>query len=782
MALAFLFAVTLFASAVLLFWVQPLVAKMLLPLLGGTPAVWNTCMLFFQAVLLAGYAYVLVITRWLGARPQAAAHVALLVAAALFLPPRLSAASVAVVPAQSNPVFWLLGQLLLSVGLPFFAISASAPLLQNWFSKTRHASASDPYFLYAASNAGSLSALVCFPLLLEPNLTLGGQAVLWAEAYAALVILVLACAVVVLRRGRASETKERETAATRVESVDERGEAHERIAGSGAGVTTKRRSLWMLLAFAPSSLVLGATTYVTTDVAAVPLLWVIPLALYLLTFVLAFARRSILTLNLMGRVLPGAAIILTLVYLSGATEPAWFLVPIHLLFLFVAAFVCHARLAEDRPPTAHLPEFYFWIAAGGALGGVFNALVAPVLFNSVVEYPLVVVLVCLLRPVGSGKREDSGATKRGFLKFFSVRRDDAERVETEIEKARAGRLDFLLPIGMGLACAVLAIIVARLEIGTVERVAISIGLPLMLLNHFFTKRRTRFALGLGALMLASAMFAGSGVSTLHRERNFFGALRISEEEGGAMRLLHHGSTLHGRQFTDAARRCEPLSYYHRTGPVGSIFKAFDARGPVASNEVAAVGLGTGASAAYSTTGQRWTFYEINPAVVRLAGDRRYFTYLSDCAAAPVAVELGDARLKLREAAEARYALIILDAFSSDAIPAHLLTREAVSLYLSKLAAGGWIAFHVSNRSLDLHAVVGGLARDAGLQALVFDDLKYDATTGKDASEWVVLARRAEDLRELEADARWRALDEHERRFKTWSDDFSDIVGVFKWRL
>jgi hypothetical protein len=482
-------------------------------------------------------------------------------------------------------------------------------------------------------------------------------------------------------------------------------------------------------------------------------------------------------------VLTGAAIVLTLVYLSGATEPAWFLVPIHLVFLCVAAYVCHARLAEDRPTTAHLSEFYLWIALGGALGGVFNALVAPVLFNAVVEYPLVVVLACLLRPAWGGAARKSDETKKGFLRFLKVKSEAREVVETEEQRVRARRLDFLLPAGMGVLAALLALVVARLEIGTVERIAISTGLPLLLLNHFFAKRRTRFALGLGALMLGNVLFAGAGGDTLHRERNFFGALRVSRDADGATHLLHHGSTLHGRQFTDPARRCEPLSYYQRTGPLGSVFRSFDARSGKSvggAQEIAAVGLGTGASAAYSKPGERWTFYEINPAVVGLATDARYFTYLRECAAAPVELVFGDARLKLREAVDARYALILLDAFSSDAIPAHLLTREALDLYLSKLADGGWIAFHVSNRSLDLHAVVGGLARDANLTALAFDDLKYDAASGKDASEWIVVARRPEDLRELEADARWQTLDERKHKFQTWSDDFSDIIGVFKW--
>jgi hypothetical protein len=750
-----LFAATLFLGAALLFWVEPLVAKSLLPALGGTPAVWNTCMLFFQAALLAGYAYALALTRRLKVSAQAAAHLALLLAAAAAtLPLRVGEAASAGAPPQGEPVWWLLATLLRTLGLPFFALSATAPLLQKWFSRTRHPSARDPYFLYAASNAGSLAALVCFPALLEPRLPLAGQGRLWAALYAALAVLVAACALVARRAG--------------ADGAHEDADDAEGDEAAGARVNARRRLRWAFLAFVPSSLVLGVTTYVTTDVASVPLLWVVPLALYLLTFVLAFARKARLPGGFfVERLLPGAAIVLTLVYLSGATEPAWFLIVVHLLFLFVAAYACHYLLAEDRPRTRHLAEFYLTVAAGGAAGALFNALVAPMLFDTVVEYPLAVVLACLARlSVGAAKKDEADAGVEGVDEDAEARR-----------ARRARLLDVAMPVAVALVVAVLSALVMRVEMRSVERLAVAVGLPLMLVNHLFTRRPLRFALALAAVMLGSLFFREAGTRVLRTERNFYGVLKVVRDPSNLTLRLHHGSTIHGRQFEDASLRCEPLSYYHRQGPLGSLFKAFDARADAAPR-VAAVGLGAGSVVAYSRPGEEWTFYEINPAVVRLARDEGYFTYLTSCARAPYSIVLGDARLRLRDATDAGYQLIILDAFSSDAVPAHLLTREALGLYLQKLAPGGWLAFHVSNRSLDLHRVVAGLARDAALSALVYDDNTYDRESAREPSHWIALARTDADLSALSADAHWQPL--APPRPTLWRDDFSDVVSVFKW--
>ena len=774
-----LFAAALFVSAFLLFWVQPLVGKMVLPLLGGTPAVWNTCMLFFQALLLAGYAYALALTRWLSARAQGLVHVGLLVVAALALPPAIDAAASGGVPEGGSPAWWLLKTLLVTVGPPFLVLSASAPLLQRWFSRTRDASASDPYFLYAASNAGSLFALLGFPFLLEPGLTLGRQGRAWAFLYGALAVLVAACAVAALR-----------APAPGVAAAE--GEAPAQPFDEGARdenappVAWRRRLWWVLWAFVPSSLVLGVTTYVTTDLAAVPLLWVIPLSLYLLSFVVVFARRRVIPGWLPARLLPGAALLVALVYLSGATEPAWFLILFHLLFLFCAALVCHGQLADDRPVPSRLAEFYLCIAVGGALGGLFNALVAPVVFDTLVEYPLVIVLASYLRP---GFRRERGR----LLGLRLGARAKAEAPDVDEAEERPGALDFLLPLLIGLAATALLLVVRRFELTNVERVALSLGVPLFLLNHFFAPRPLRFALGLGAVVLASAIFSNPEGRTLHAARNFYGTHRVLADDADTLHWLRHGSTLHGKQYTEPAKACEPISYYHREGPLGSVFNALRAKAVVAEVKagggadssaraaVAVVGLGAGTTAAYARAGDSWTFYEIDPAVVAVARDPRFFTYLSSCARAPIAVVVGDARLRLREAADGAYDLIVLDAFSSDAVPAHLMTREALSLYLSKLAPGGVIAFHVSNRSLELERVAGGIAADAGLQARIFDDGRQsESEPAHDPSTWVAVARNVEDLGPLASDTNWPEFEPAVYKLQVWRDDFSDVISVFRF--
>jgi hypothetical protein len=738
-----LFTATLFAGAALLFWVEPMVAKMLLPLLGGTPAVWNTCLLFFQSMLLAGYAYALFASRRLTLRQQLTAQVLIFSVAALSIPIRVSASTAASVPRGGNPSLWLLGRLFLIVGLPFFALSTLTPLLQRWFAATRHESARDPYFLYAASNAGSLCALLAYPLALEPLFTLRRQSSLWAFSYAALTLLVGACGALALV---STPDGARET-------NDEAARADE------TELTNSRRALWVLLAFVPSSLMLGVTTYISTDIASIPLLWVVPLSLYLVTLVIAFSRRRTTRRRRVELFVPGVALVFLLAYLSGATQPVWFLVAIHLVFFFVAALMCHTRLADDRPSASHLAEFYLWLAVGGALGGLFNAIIAPLVFDRVVEYPLAVVAACALVP---------------------------RRARDEKDDARARWLDLGYGAALGVLTMLLALFVARvnwsalgIEWTTQESLAVIVGVPL-LLAYLMRKRPLRFALAVGAITLGGAFYRSLDSRTLHTARNFFGTLRVTQDAGSDLRWLYHGTTIHGRQSTTLAKQCEPLSYYHPRGPLGDVFNSYRSR--PASPNVAVVGLGAGTTAAYARAGETWTFYEINPEVLRVAETPDYFTYLSYCArAVPLSVVIGDARLRLADAQPSSYGLIVLDAFSSDAIPVHLMTVEALDLYLSKLAPGGLVLFHVSNRSLDLHPVVADLARARSLAALARDDANdspYDAD--KEASQWIAVARTADDLAPLSNASGWYRLEGDAAR-RVWTDDYSNIVGAFKLR-
>lgn len=731
-----LFGVTIFVSSALLFSIQPMIAKMLLPLLGGTPAVWNTCMLFFQAVLLGGYAYALLISRW-PLKRQLVVQLVVLCLAFIALPIGLSSSWVNSVPPSDNPSLWLLMCLAASVGLPFFIVSSNSPLLQRWFSRTAAESARDPYFLYSASNAGSLLALLAYPALMEPFLTLREQGRLWTLFYAVLVLLIGMHALMLWRSKdvKASVAAEEETVA--------------------AKPTLNRRLRWLLLAFAPSSLMLGVTNYITTDIASVPLLWIIPLALYLLTMVFAFARKPLFSPRLADLIVPGATIVLLLLYIADSSgRGSRMLIVMHLAYFFFAALMCHGRLAADRPGPRYLPQFYVWLSLGGVLGGIFNALVAPVLFTSVIEYPLAIVLSCLLLPK------------------LAAERDDAVSL---IQKEQ--RLDFALPVlifafTLGLAWAADTWAPVQMS-GSIFVVA----LPLFV-SYPLRKRPVRFALSLGAVILAAGLMTGVGRSTLHSERNFFGVLRVTNDPERNIHSFLHGSTVHGRQSTAPDRRCQPLAYYHREGPLGRIFTEF--QNSRSNANVGIIGLGTGATVSYARPNERWTFYEINPAVVSVARSRDYFNYLSDCTKTPVDVVLGDARLKLHDAPDCFYDLLVLDAFSSDAIPVHLMTQQALDLYLSKLAPGGLMIFHISNRNLDLTEVVADLVASRKLSALSLLDMDPPQPNGKDPSHWVVLARDSAAYGNLANDKEAKALVSTNAE-DVWTDDFSNILSVMKWQ-
>jgi hypothetical protein len=727
-----LYATTIFLGASLLFLVQPMFARMVLPLLGGSPSVWNTALVFYQTALLAGYVYAHVATAALGIRRQAALHLAVVALPLLVLPLGIPAGWTP--PRSENPIPWLLALLVVSVGLPFFVVSSSSPLLQKWLTGTTHGAAADPYFLYAASNLGSLLALLAYPLVVEPYLRLPDQSRLWTLGYALLALLALGCALAVWR----------EPASARLPEARPPGSTD-----PPPGIAQRLR--WVLLAFVPSSLMLSVTTHLSADIAAIPLLWVIPLVVYLLTFILVFARKPPISHRLMVEALPITMLPLVMVLVSRATGPLALVIPPHLLTLFVAGMVCHGRLAADRPPPRHLTEFYLWISVGGALGGVATALIAPVLFTSVAEYPLMLVLACLL----------------------------AARPHPAPESRRARILDVALPAALGLlALASIRAVQAGDSPATRAHIGLVFG-GLVLLCFTFSRRPLRFGLGIGAILLAATTYQGEEGRLLYAERTFFGVHRVTLDPAGRYRLLLHGTTLHGMQSLDPARRQEPLAYYSADGPVAQVFAAF--RAGDAPRSVAVVGLGTGSIACHGARDQRWRFYEIDPAVERIARDPRHFTFLHDCPPR-VEVVLGDARLALETARE-RYGLIVLDAYSSDAPPVHLLTREALRLYLERLAPHGILAFNISNRHLDLEPVLGALARDAGLLCLVQDDAvdtEAERARGKLPSKWGAMAREAGDLGSLATDPGWQPP-RLEPPAGVWTDDYSSIVRVFRWR-
>jgi hypothetical protein len=732
-----LYAVTLFASALLLFLVQPMAGKMILPKLGGTPAVWNTCMVFFQAMLLAGYAYAHGTTAWLSTRRQTVLHLVVLTLPLFVLP--ISVAEHAAPPSTDSPTGWLLLQLLIGIGVPFFVVSSTAPLLQTWFSRTAHRDAKDPYFLYAASNVGSLLALLGYPLVVEPRLSLDEQSRVWTWGYAILAVLIAAC-VAELSRSRASLAAI--PTAAELDAANDDTKRH-------SPLTLQSRLWWVLLAAIPSSLMLGVTTFITTDLAAVPLMWVLPLAIYLLTFVFVFAKRAPVPHRLMVKLFPFLVLPMGILFFFAPSRMEWLLVPVHLVMFFVAAMVCHGELVRRRPGPNHLTEFYLLMSVGGVLGGLFNAVIAPQAFTGIFEYPLVMALACLVLPREYG-----------------------------LSSSAEGRRDYAFPVILALVmAAALGILQATGRSGA-GWVPPAFFLVLMLTCFTFKSRPVRFGLSYAVMLVTVAVLADlRNGEIMHAERNFFGVKRVVTDHSGRLRLLVHGTTAHGCQMLDPDRSREPSSYYHTAGPIGDMFAAFNAS--PAGSHVGIIGLGAGAVAAYAQPGQQFTFYEIDPAVERIARDRRYFSYMADCLGA-CDVVLGDGRLTVAQVPDGQFGLFLLDAFSSDSVPTHLLSREAIEVYLAKLAPGGMLGFHVSNRYFDFEPLLAQVAEELGLACLAKFNQRASAreqADGKLASHCVVMARNPEILQPLSRRPDWRAP-VRLQGMQAWTDQYCDVVGLF----
>ncbi len=738
-SVALLYTVAIFVAAALLFVVEPMVGKMVLPRVGGSPQVWNTSLVFFQTALLAGYLYAHLSVRWLGVRRQAILHVALVALPLLVLPVVLPDGYPPVGGGQS---LWILGVLTIAVGAPFFALASASPLLQRWLAATEHESAADPYFLYAGSNAGSLLGLLLYPFVLEPLLPLSEQSRLWMVGYGAFVLLVALCAVVAIRAGgrQADPVSARPAERSRVEPE--------------VPVTARDRLFWIACSSVPSALLLGVTEYITSQIAPVSLLWVLPLAVYLGSFVLAFGRRRLVSNVALSRLLAGVTVVMALVMLTRTVDPQWAVVLLHLALLGVAALLCHQRLADARPTTSHLTEYYLVISAGGALGGMFAALVAPVVFNFIAEYPIAVVLACLFRLPFSGKGSDEG-------------------IGRFVYHGRA--LDLALP-------ALLALFVAGASAGT-RAAHVSDAVTLVLVAvvptvacFAFSPRPLRFALGVAVLMTTAHsghMYRGD---VLFAERTFFGVLRVTRDPQNTVNVLYHGATVHGVQSLDPARAREPLGYYNPRGPAGSFMTAFGAQPD--KHDVAIVGAGTGALAVLAGAHQHVTLYEIDPEVIRIAEDSGYFTYLANTRASYETV-IGDGRIEMARSSD-RYDVIVLDAFSSGAIPVHLLTHEAFAMYLEHLRPGGVLLFHISNRHVNLTPVLAAQARDFGLTPYDWVDIEPDSLVeaGIFSSNWVLLATDPNALGWAPR-AGWRPLGTPPD-MRAWTDDFSDLLRVQSW--
>ena len=715
------FVATIFLGSFLLFLVQPMIARMVLPRLGGAPAVWNSAMLVYQALLLAGYGY----AHWLGhfvPRRQAILHLCAFALAGLTLPIGL----VALTPSPTaNPFLWVPALLLGSVGPLFFVVSAQAPLTQRWYAATQ---GRDPYPLYAASNLGSFGGLIAYPLIVEPWLPLTSQRWLWSVGYGLLALAVAFCALP-LSNERPSP-----------------------IARSAAPVPLKQLSRWALLAAVPSGLILSTTLHLTTDIVAMPLLWVIPLGVYLLSFSFAFGSRRG-PARLIGRAAPIVLLASAAGLFPSETGNPSFYALLAVVNLFTVSVAIHSRLFDDRPPEQHLTIFYLAMSAGGVLGGLFCALIAPQIFDWTYEHLILLVAAAALLDAGSpfprlaSLWNGRSRTLRGLvlLAFLSI----------------AGFGPFGLPPSKLLTlCSLVAIAALALS---------ALG------------NRTLFAAAVGALVLAAggwdriALSAQPGRMT----RSFFGIYTIGESRDS--RQLFHGTTVHGiENLGSVERERMPTAYYVPGSGVGrAMIAAPGLFGPGAQVDV--VGLGAGTLACYARPGQHWTFFEIDPAIARIAGDSRNFRFLARCLPRP-SIVIGDARLTLDRTRPGSGDLLVVDAFSSDAIPMHLLTREAFAVYRRHLKPNGLLMVHITNRFLDIEPVLAAAATEGGWTArrLRFEPSRTDRANNAAPSTWVALSQSPETIGRLTSgDRAWSDLSGR-AGFRAWTDDHASLLPLIRY--
>ncbi|MDO9607145.1 MAG: fused MFS/spermidine synthase [Brevundimonas sp.] len=735
-ATAILFAVAVFTSACLVFVVQPMATKLILPTLGGSPSVWNAAMVFFQTALLAGYGYAHLLQRIGSMRRQVAVHLGLLLIAALFLPLRIS--GLLGDPDPSAPTLWMLATLALSLGAPFAVLSATAPLLQAWYARASagRAGRSDPYVLYAASNLGSFLALLAYPVLIEPLVSLSAQRWGWSLGYGLFVLMVVGLALVAWRR--------REAVAAEPAPLE-----------AGPRIAWREKGLLILLAAAPSSLMLGVTAHLSTDVASAPFLWVIPLALYLLTFVIAFQARPVIPLHLTLAI--QAAALAACAALAAFRTTEWlFIFGVNLTSFFFTALMCHQLMAERRPAPGRLTEFYLLLSLGGVLGGVFNALIAPVLFDMVWEYPLVLVAVGLLRPWA--RRE-----MRSWEIICCV---------VGVVIAVAG------PLGLALVRYAPDIRAAVPDRDLVRIAQAVLGVA-ALFAFLLRDRAVMFTVVIGA-MVWSGYHVARGYDWVLTERSFFGVMRVAstpiEDLDGPVHVLMHGTTLHGAQAQSSRYRCMPTLYYATSTPLGQAALMTQAGRPDGA-VIGVVGQGSGAMAAYKRAQDRMSFFEIDPMVDRLSRDPRWFSFINGCAEGPIRTVLGDARLTMEREAPASYDLLIIDAFSSDAVPTHLLTVEAIAGYLRLLKPEGVVVLHLSNRNLEitLPAEAAAAALKAPALHQVYIERRDAASMSESSTEALIIGKSDAALAPYREDSRWRTLEA--TGVRPWTDDYVNLFGA-----
>ena len=710
-----LFTLTIFLSASLLFFVQPLFTKIVLPYIGGAPAVWTTAMLFFQTILICGYLYAHLSTKYLPVVAQIGMHLVLWAGALAFLP--LSVAAGWSFDPDESITTQTLTLFAFGVGLPFAVLSANAPLIQSWYAKSNGPSADDPYFLYGASNLGSLSALLAFPFVAEPFF--GAERIGWGWT-AGFVLLgaFLALSGLAARKGKTHKPIETIAVAT---------------------PKTKDYAWWLFLAFIPSSLMLAVTTKISTDLGSFPLIWILPLSLYLLTFVLTFINKPLIKSELQRwLMIIGIAIFGVFLIGIGFNVSAPVVAALMLAFFFIA-LNAHRILYESRPDKSNLTIFYVTMSVGGALGGLFNSIIAPILFADIEEARVTIVLASLLLCVGAARPTLNSAVK---LMLFGT---------AVISPLLLGSLfpDF---------------------IGTRN---LLITTALFFLIALILNNRNKIFVAVVTLLTVSCPAILTSSNLLFEDRSFFGAHKVRDE--GDLRIYSNGTTIHGAQYIADlnADRPTPLSYYYPEGPIGQVMQSKHAK---ASTDIGVVGLGIGAMSCFARPGQSWQFYEIDLMVDQIARNPDLFTFMSSCAGtAPT--HLGDARIVLEQQADTKYDILVIDAYSSDAVPMHLTTNEAIELYKNRLKPDGLIMMHISNRFYDISLPLGRSAADLGLESRiqVFDGTSNIAEVS--SSTVVIFSQDNTTLAEFDDDERWKVLENDGKR--VWTDDFANLLSILR---
>lgn len=728
-----------------------MVGKILLPCLGGVPAVWTTCMLFFQTALLAGYIYAEKSVKLLGCEKQSVIHLMLMVMGFLLLPVNIITDGVET--AFNQPVSWLLARLGGSIGFLFFIMAANAPLIQRYYSQAGQKDSTDPYFLYSASNAGSLLALLAYPFAFEPLMSVSQHRFLWSGLYVFQTILVFISCLFFWKNG----SKYQENA------------AHTSVSKSPAWSDAGK---WVLYGFLPCSAMLGVTTHIATDIASGPLLWIFPLSLYLISFILVFARTSFWRDIRWERYLFPVVLVTLIMYQQKLSDPTWVVLPVNILAMFLVCMCYHSHLANSRPEAAMLNSYFVWMSAGGIAGGIFNGLIAPLSFSTQAEYAFTLIVAILIPALVKGSEVDEEVTNRKEIMLMLI-------------------------VGIPLA------IISNSGNSSSSRIASESGFFIIVLSliitHLFYKFRKASGIIL-AIVCALAIYANANDPlTIFIDRSFFGILKISslrtDGEGCDPDLkipdvqdvfyrLHHGTTLHGVERKVLVRPVVPLSYYSREGPVGRLFRMglINRR----FKNIGVVGLGCGTLAWYGRKWQHFDFFEIDPKVIELAENPRYFTYLTNTAASWKNIA-GDARINLQFVPDNHYDLLVIDAYSSDSVPVHLVTLEAFQLYRRKLKKDGVLFIHISNRYFKFAPLVRLMCDKINFSVMrSFDDpikysIKYDWYDYEQLTraDWVVASQDQEALRMLKKYGPWEEIPVN-HRYKIWTDDYANMLQIYNW--